>query len=136
MAVTSEGDPVTKEGGRGALTPQGWHTVTPRIVTSRAQELMQFLKDVFDATGDYRSDVPAILLIGDSRIMISDRGARSSTSAFLYVYVPDADATYRRALRAGARSLEEPADLPYGDRRAMVEDSWGNTWQIATYLGS
>jgi PhnB protein len=127
---------VTKESGRSALTPPGWHTVTPRIVTSQARELVQFLKDVFDATGDYRPDVPAILLIGDSRIMISDRGARSSSSAFLYVYVPDTDATYQRALRAGARSLEEPADLPYGDRRAMIEDSWGNTWQIATHLGS
>ncbi len=127
---------MTKESGRSALPPKGWHTVTPRIVTSRARELVQFLKDVFDATGDYRSDVPAILQIGDSMLMISDRGARSATAAFLYVYVPDADETYRRALQAGARSLEEPADLPYGDRRAMVEDSWGNTWQIATHLGS
>jgi PhnB protein len=127
---------VTKERGRSALPPQGWHTVTPRIVTSQARELVQFLKHVFDATGDYRADAPAILQIGDSMIMISDGGARSATSAFLYVYVADADETYRRAVQAGARSLEEPADLPYGDRRAMVEDSWGNTWQIATRLGS
>ena len=127
---------MTKESVRGALPPKGWHTVTPRIVTPRARELVQFLRDVFDATGDYRSDVPAILQIGDSMLMISDRGARSATAAFLYVYVPDADETYRRALQAGARSLEEPADLPYGDRRAMVEDSWGNTWQIATHLES
>ena len=46
--------------------------------------------------------------------------------------MPDADATYARALAAGARSLEPPTDMPYGDRRAMVEDAWGNTWQIAT----
>lgn len=39
------------------------------------------------------------------------------------------------ALNAGARSLEEPSDMPYGDRRCMVEDKWGNTWQIATYPG-
>ena len=48
--------------------------------------------------------------------------------AFLYVYVDDADAVYTRALAAGAVSLEPPA----GDRRAMVRDEWGNTWQIAT----
>ena len=54
--------------------------------------------------------------------------------AFLYVYVDDADATYRRAVAAGARSLEAPIDTPYGDRRAMVEDRWGNTWQIATFV--
>ena len=54
--------------------------------------------------------------------------------AFLYVYVDDTDATYRRALEAGARSLEEPLDMLYGDRRGMVEDEWGNIWQIATRL--
>ena len=41
----------------------------------------------------------------------------------------------RRALQAGARSLEEPSDTPYGDRRGMIKDEWGNTWQIATYPG-
>jgi PhnB protein len=60
---------------------------------------------------------------------------RHPTTSFLYVYVPDTDEIYRRALQAGARSLEEPSDMPYGDRRAMVEDRWGNTWQIATYKG-
>jgi uncharacterized glyoxalase superfamily protein PhnB len=49
-------------------------------------------------------------------------------------YVADTDATYQRALNAGARSLEEPFDTPYGDRRCMVEDKWGNTWQIATQM--
>jgi uncharacterized glyoxalase superfamily protein PhnB len=52
--------------------------------------------------------------------------------AFLYLYVEDADATYRRAVQAGAQSLEEPSDMPYGDRRGMVQDRWGNVWQIAT----
>jgi len=66
--------------------------------------------------------------------MISDAGVRSPTAAFLYVYVSDTDATYRRAIEAGARSLEPPFDTPYGDRRCMVEDHWGNNWQIATHL--
>jgi uncharacterized glyoxalase superfamily protein PhnB len=67
--------------------------------------------------------------------MISDAGVRDPAPGFLYVYVEDADQTYRRALDAGARSLEEPLDLPYGDRRGMVEDKWGNVWQIATHRG-
>jgi uncharacterized glyoxalase superfamily protein PhnB len=66
--------------------------------------------------------------------MISEAGVRKPTTAFLYVYVRDADATYQRAIDAGARSLEEPSDLPYGDRRCMLEDKWGNTWQVATRL--
>jgi PhnB protein len=114
------------------FTPEGWRIVTPRIVTRGAQELVAFIKQVFGATGEYRSDRPAVLNIGDSMIMISDAGSRKPMPAFLYVYVEDADATYRRAILAGATSLEEPSDTPYGDRRSMVEDRWGNTWQIAT----
>ena len=72
--------------------------------------------------------------IGDSVVMISDAGSRSPMTAFLYVYVNDTDGTYRRALDAGARALEAPSVMPYGDRRCMVEDKWGNTWQIATHL--
>lgn len=75
-----------------------------------------------------------MITIGDSVVMISDTRIRSPMPAFLYVYVNDTDATYRRALDAGARSLEEPSDVPYGDRRCMVEDKWGNTWQIATHM--
>ena len=65
--------------------------------------------------------------------MISDAGTRSPMTAFLYVYVSDTDATYRRALDAGARALEAPSVTPYADRRCMVEDKWGNTWQIAIF---
>src|SRR5262245_8888089 len=114
--------------------PPGWHTVTPRIVAHDAKQLVQFVKQVFEATGEYRQGLPSQVTIGDSIVIISDAGSRSPMRAFLYVYVNDADATYRRAVEAGARSLEEPFDTPYGDRRGMVEDRWGNTWQIATHL--
>src|SRR5437899_131117 len=124
------------EGSNRHITPEGWHTVTPRIVVHDAKQLVAFLKDVFGATGDYRQDRPSVIRIGDSVIMISDAGIRSPMTAFLYVYVSDTDATYRRALDAGARALEAPSDLPYGDRRCMVEDRWSNTWQIATPIGA
>ena len=115
------------------FTPEGWHTITPRIVVHHAKEIVDFLKQVFGATGEYRSDRPSVITIGDSMIMISDAGIRSPMPGFLYVYVDDADGAYRRALDAGARAIEEPLDTPYGDRRCMVEDKWGNTWQIATH---
>lgn len=120
--------------GRSHFTPKGWHTVTPRIVVHDAKKLVEFLRQVFRATGDYRPDLPSVITIGDSMVMISDTGSRSPMPAFLYVYVNDTDATYRRALDAGARALEEPSDVPYGDRRCMLEDKWGNTWQIATHM--
>jgi len=115
------------------VTPDGWHAVTPRIVAHQAKELVEYVKSVFGATGEYRSDMPATLRIDDSVVMISDADARDAVPAFLYVYVDDADQTYRRAVEAGAQSLKEPLDLAYGDRRGMVRDKWGNVWQIATH---
>jgi uncharacterized glyoxalase superfamily protein PhnB len=113
--------------------PDGWHSLTPRIVTDDIAGLVEFLRRAFGATGDVHADRPAVMRIGDSNLMISGVGPRPAVSAFLYLYVDDAEATYQRALQAGARSLEAPLDTPYGDRRAMVEDHWGNVWQIATF---
>lgn len=122
------------DGNSMNFIPRGWRTVTPRIVAQGSRDLVDFIRQVFDASGEYRDDVPTVLCIGDSMIMINEIGVRGPTPAFLYIYVPDADEAYRRALLAGAVSLEEPKDLPYGDRRAMIEDRWGNVWQIATLL--
>ena len=113
--------------------PDGWHTVTPRIITSKPDELVRFVKEVFNGQGEFHVNRPAEIRIGDSMIMISNGdGLREPVSAFLYVYVENVDETYQRAVEAGAESLEIPSDLPYGDRRAMVKDVWGNLWQIAS----
>jgi PhnB protein len=118
---------------RSRFIPEGWHTVTSRIVVHDAGKLVAFLEAVFGATGQYRQALSSVVEIGDSMVMVTESGPRRSMTAFLYVYVADTDATYQRALGAGAHSLEEPSEVPYGDRRCMVEDQWGNTWQIATY---
>lgn len=112
--------------------PAGWRTVTPRIIVRDAEKMVEFVKKVFGATGQYHVHAPAELRLGDSVIMISDAGVRDSMTACLYVYVENADVTWQRAIDAGARSMESPLNTPYGDRRGMVEDPWGNTWQIAT----
>ncbi len=114
--------------------PEGWHSITARISARDPERLVAFLRQVFGAAGEYRSHRPSVLTIGDSMLMIGGADVRGVMPAFLYVYVPEADATYRCAMQAGALSIEEPVDTPYGDRRAMVKDPWGNTWQIATHL--
>jgi PhnB protein len=116
-----------------SFAPEGWHTVTPRIVVHDTRGLVEFLKRVFGAIGEYRQASPSEIRIGDSIVMISDAGIRCRMTSFLYVYVEDVDAVYQRAVDAGARALEPPSDMHYGDRRCMVEDQWGNTWQIATH---
>ncbi|MBV8343478.1 MAG: VOC family protein [Candidatus Eremiobacteraeota bacterium] len=115
--------------------PEGRHNVTPRLVARDPEALVRFLKDAFGADGEFTSDMPSDMLIGDSIVMVSGAGPREATSSFLYLYVEDADATYERALKAGAKSIESPSDMPYGDRRAMIEDVGGNVWQIATHRG-
>ncbi|NUO71321.1 MAG: VOC family protein [Frateuria sp.] len=118
------------------LLPEGWHTVTPRIVVQGAKEFVDFLVQVFGATGEFEQSRPSTIWLGDSVVLVSEVGVRGHTPAFLYVYVRDTDGTYARAVGAGARTIEPPFETPYGDRRCMVEDPWGNTWQIATYKGA
>lgn len=118
-----------------AWIPEGWHTVTPRIVADDPAKLVDFLKHAFGATGDLPKNSPAEMRIGDSIVMVSGVGPREATSSLLYLYVEDCDATYERALKAGAVSLEVPAEMPWGDRRAMIKDPCGNDWQIASYKG-
>ncbi len=113
--------------------PEGWHSITPRLVVHEPAKLVQFLTYAFGASGEYRADAPSLLNIGDSMVMVSGSSPRKPMPAFLYLYVDDIDATYQRALDAGAVSLEEPGETPYGDRRTMVTDPCGNDWQIAEY---
>ena len=114
-----------------AEPPRGYHSVTPRLVVRDVTGAVNFLRAVFDAVGEVGGDRPAEMVIGDSRVLVSSAGARDLFPAFLYVYVDDADRVYQRALAAGAASIEAPRATPYGDRRAMVRDPFGNVFQIA-----
>jgi uncharacterized glyoxalase superfamily protein PhnB len=110
---------------------QGFRVVTPRIVTTDVDGQVSFLRRVFDASCDYYEGRPCEIRIGDSWILVSEAGVRECFPAFLYVYVDVADKVFARAVAAGATVLEAPLDTPYGDRRAMVRDPFGNIWQIA-----
>ncbi len=121
--------------------PDGYHTVTPYLLVSGVHMLIDFLKNAFDAEVPECMDAPdgtvmhAQVKIGDSFVMMGDpRGACEPTRASLYLYVPDTDAVYQQALKAGATSVMEPADQFYGDRNAGVKDPVGNTWWIATHV--
>lgn len=115
-----------------AHIPEGYSALTPRIFVADPTGMVAFLVAAFDATGELIGDRPAEMRIGGALLLVGSTQARSATSSAFYLYVPDADATYARALAAGATTMEEPGDTPYGDRRAMIADPFGNTWQIAT----
>lgn len=119
--------------------PPGFHSVTPYLIVPGAERLIEFLKQAFGAEEIYRSNQPdgtighTELRIGDSMIELAEANARfTARPCSLHLYVPDCDATYRRALEAGATSLMAPEDAFYGDRAAGVADPSGNHWFIAT----
>jgi uncharacterized glyoxalase superfamily protein PhnB len=116
------------------MAPEGYHTITPRVVVSDAAAAAEFLRAVFGAEGEVAPGRPAEMRIGDSLLMVSEAGERELFPAYLYVYVDDVETVYHRALAAGAETVEAPRDTPYGDRRAMVRDSFGNMYQIAHRL--
>jgi uncharacterized glyoxalase superfamily protein PhnB len=118
----------------------GFHTITPYLVVEGAAELIEFMKVAFGAEEQLRVPGPdgrlmhAEVRIGDSMIELGDRNESiKSRPAAIHLYVDDADALYQRAIAAGATSLRQPTDQPYGDREASIKDRFGNHWYIATH---
>lgn len=121
--------------------PEGYHTVTPYLLVRGADRLIDFLQQVFDAEETERMQRPdgsimhAEVRIGDSVVMLGEAtGDHERMPAMLHVYLEDTDAAYRRALAAGATSLQEPEDQFYGDRTGGVQDAFGNQWWLATHV--
>lgn len=124
--------------------PEGYHTVTPYLIAQEAVNLIEFVKQAFGATENFRGigsagGIHAEVRIGDSMVMIGGGAGDGvwrgeSMPATLHLYVNDVDSLYQRALQAGATSLTEPANQSYGDRMAGVKDSFGNIWYIATHI--
>jgi PhnB protein len=120
--------------------PKGFHTLTPYVLARGADAVITLMKAAFGAIEHTRvntedgSVMHAELQIDDSMIEISDGGGPwTPMPTGLHLYVPDADATYARAIAAGATSIYEPKDMFYGDHEAGVQDSAGNHWYIATH---
>ncbi len=119
--------------------PEGFHTVTPYILVEDGAKLIDFVEQAFDAKQFERMENPdgtvrhAQVKIGDSFVMLG-KPQGQAMPASLYLYVPDCDAVYARALAAGATSIMEPADQFYGDRGAGVTGPCGNVWWIGTRI--
>ena len=120
--------------------PDGYSSVTPYLVVQGVAQLIDFLKQAFEATETERLTRPdgaiahAEVRIGDSIVMMGEAtDVFKPMPANIHLYVNDADAIYKRALRAGATSQQEPGDQFYGDRTAAVKDQFGNHWYIATH---
>jgi PhnB protein len=123
---------------------KGLNNVNAYLLPLRAEPVITFLKRAFGGQelGKYASPDGVVhhaeIRVGDSVVEMGEpHGAHTKYGpmpAMFYVYVADCDAVYRRALVAGAKSVSEPADQPYGDRSGAVTDPFGNTWYIATHI--
>jgi uncharacterized glyoxalase superfamily protein PhnB len=122
--------------------PKAYNTVSPYLIVAGAQRVIDFLTQTFGATDLRRYDMPdgtimhAEVRIDDTVVMMGDGGPEwPPFSSFLHVYVPDVDATYRRALAAGGVSVQEPVQKQgEPDKRGGVKDPGGNTWWISTQV--
>lgn len=122
-----------------AYAPAGFRSVTPYLIVPGADRLIAFVKEAFGAEEVFRKAGPggkvvhAEVKIGDSMLELSDGSeAWPARPGAIHLYVPDADATYARAMAAGARSMFAPTDRPYGDREGDLVDPFGNNWYIGT----
>jgi PhnB protein len=123
--------------------PDAYGSVTPYLVVEGAEELLGFLQNAFGATirgGDVMRGPDgrighAEVEIGDSVVMLADVPPDGEAMhSMLNLYVEDCDATYKKALAAGAESVREPEDQFYGDRSGGVRDKWGNQYYVSTHI--
>jgi PhnB protein len=129
--------------------PKGFHTVTHALVVHDAAEALDFYTKALGAKVRNRAPGPggkvlhAELEIGDSVIMLSDEFPRSDlkspkslggTSSGVWLYVPDVDAAFERAVSAGAKVSMKPETMFWGDRFGSVIDPYGHSWSIATHV--
>jgi PhnB protein len=114
--------------------------IAPYFLVKDAPKFIDFLVAAFAGTERIRVPRPdgtimhAEVAIGNSVIEMGDANEQYPARAMTtHLYVPDADATYARALQAGATSVYAPTDEhPSGDRWGEATDPFGNTWYIAT----
>jgi PhnB protein len=134
---------------KGQPIPPGHHTLTPHLTVRDAARAIEFYKQAFGAKELFRSPGPdgksimhAQLQIGDSMIMLNDEFPGMSclspqhfkgSPVTIHLFVPNADETFDRAVRAGAQVTMPITDMFWGDRYGRVRDPFGHEWSIATH---
>ena len=130
--------------------PEGFHTVTPYLVQQDTKRALEFYKRAFGAEtrnlmpGPNGKVMHAELKIGDSILFLSDEFPEMSpetkspasagcVTASMFLYVSDVDATFKKAVDAGARAVMPVTDMFWGDRFGKVADPFGHHWGIATH---
>ena len=125
-----------------AYKPKGYSSVSPYLIVDGAAESIEFLTRVFGAAELQRISDPAGKIrhgevrIDDTVVMIADSvEGWPAVPTHVHIYVPDVDATYKKALAAGAESVQEPVKKDDPDKRGGFKDAGGTTWWVGTRVG-
>jgi PhnB protein len=138
QAATSGASKKVEEGSGG------YHTIAPYLIVPRASEFIEFLKKAFDGAERFRFEIPdgsgllmhAEVTVGNSIIELADATEKvPAAPQAIHLYVDDADASFARAIKAGAISIYEVGDHVSGDRQGAVRDRFGNVWYVAMKQG-
>ncbi|MFZ2162403.1 MAG: VOC family protein [Sideroxyarcus sp.] len=129
--------------------PDGYHSITPYLSVVNAVSAIKFYQQAFGAKVIGRISMPdgkvghAELQVGDSKLMLAEEmpmwGNKSpatlgGSAVGIALYVNDVDATFQRALQAGATVVEAVKDQFYGDRSGTLTDPYGHKWHILTHI--
>lgn len=130
--------------------PEDMHSITPHIVCAGADDAIDWYVKAFGAVDcgrmrgpDGKSLMHAMIRLGDSAIMLAEenpawnsKGPKllGGSPVTLHHYVKDVDASYKRAIDAGATAVMPPADMFWGDRYGVLTDPWGHQWSLATHV--
>ena len=129
--------------------PDGYTTATPYLTIRGAAKAIDFYKQAFGAQELFRMPGPdgkiahAEILIGNSHIMLADESAATETKApqtlngstsGLFLYLQDVDASFKQALKAGAKESQPLQNMFWGDRFGKLTDPFGHKWMLASRI--
>lgn len=125
-----------------AFKPDGYTSVAPYLIVDGAAGTIDFLvralgaKELRRFPAEDGRVLHADVRIDDTIVMLTDGGGEAAPlPTHVHIYVPDVDAAYRRALDAGATSVQAPVQRDDPDKRCGVRDAGGTTWWLATQVG-
>jgi PhnB protein len=141
-SATRKASPAAGKQKKVSWLAKGYPVMSPITVTADCAGAIDWYKKVLGAKQRLRFDMPGGMVahcelgFGDALLMLGSPMPPQvqAKKASLGIYVKDCDAIYQKALSAGARSLQEPADQFYGDRNARFEDPFGNEWSVMTHV--
>lgn len=122
--------------------PEGYQAVIPYLVVPGVARLIEFLQKAFGAELISKMTDPEGR-VGHSEVRVAGCVVMMGepmppqyppVPGALYLYVPNVDEVYKRAIAAGGTGVQPPEDKPYGDRQCWIKDPSGNTWWVATHV--